>query len=237
MELNVNIDALVVLTNKLEKLHKSAFPVAVRTTLNSAAFDMKTTTIISSAAHNFIQRKPTFFKASSRVNQASGFNINNMKAEVGFHGKDQAIDDLQQQEKGGTIDSRSFVPLNTARTGKSAEKQVRANARLSRIKIVDSRDAKGKNDKEKFIKSVIHAGVGGHVLGYFNGKSVLWRVNSLNKTDTKQLKLTPLYSFKKGRKVKVESTKFVEEAAEVTIQKMEKMYAAAAERQFQKALK
>ncbi|MBL4809315.1 MAG: hypothetical protein JKY43_04565, partial [Phycisphaerales bacterium] len=41
VEFNVNTDAVVSLTNKLEKLHKSAFPVAVRGTLNSAAFDVK----------------------------------------------------------------------------------------------------------------------------------------------------------------------------------------------------
>lgn len=50
MQLNVNTDATVALTNKLEKLHKSAFPVAVRSTLNSAAFDMK-------KRHDFKKRK------------------------------------------------------------------------------------------------------------------------------------------------------------------------------------
>ena len=49
MILNVNTDAVVALTNKLEKLHRSAFPVAVRSTLNSAAFDMKKDTILKSA--------------------------------------------------------------------------------------------------------------------------------------------------------------------------------------------
>lgn len=38
MKLHVNNSEVIALTNKLEQLNRSAFPVAVRTALNSAAF-------------------------------------------------------------------------------------------------------------------------------------------------------------------------------------------------------
>jgi len=237
MILNVNTDALVILTNKLEKLNRSAFPVAVRSTLNSAALDMKQKTIISSSDDNFIKRKPSFFKAASKVNFATGFAVNSMSSTVGFKGDSQAVDDLEQQEKGGDIDSRSFVPMNPARVGGAYKKNIRPNARLKALKIVDAKNAKGANDKEKFIKSVIHAGVGGAVLADYKDKKIVWRVNSLNKTDLKTLKLTPLYTYEKGRKVKVDRTDFIKEAAAVTQQKIDGFYIASAQKQFDKALR
>lgn len=240
MMLNVNTDAVVKLTNKLEKLNRSAFPVAVRGALNSAALDMKQKTIISSSDDNFIKRKPSFFKAASKVNFATGFAVNSMQSQVGFKGDSQAVDDLEQQEKGGDIGSRSFVSMNPARVGGAYKKNIRPNARLKALKIVDAKNAKGAkgaNDKEKFIKSVIHAGVGGAVLADYKDKKIVWRVNSLNKTDLKTLKLTPLYTYEKGRKVKVDRTDFIKEAAAVTQQKIDGFYIASAQKQFDKALR
>lgn len=237
MILNVNTDALVKLTNKLEKLNRSAFPVAVRGALNSAALDMKQKTIISSSDDNFIKRKPSFFKAASKVNFATGFAVNSMQAQVGFKGDSQAVDDLEQQEKGGNIGSRSFVPMNPARVSGAYKKNIRPNARMKALKIVDTKNAKGVNEKQKFIKSVIHAGVGGAVLANYKDKMIVWRVNSLNKTDLSTLKLTPLYTYEKGRKVKVDRTDFIKEAAEVTQKKIDGFYIASAQKQFDKALR
>lgn len=237
MILNVNTDALVILTNKLEKLNRAAFPVAVRNTLNSAALDMKQKTIISSSDDNFIKRKPSFFKAASKVNFATGFAVNSMSSTVGFKGNSQAVDDLEQQEKGGSIEGRSFVPMNPARVSGAYKKNIRPNARMKALKIVDTKNAKGVNEKQKFIKSVIHAGVGGAVLADYKDKKIVWRVNSLNKTDLKTLKLTPLYTYEKGRKVKVDRTDFIKEAAAVTQQKIDGFYIASAQKQFDKALR
>ena len=84
MILNINSNAVVSYTNTLEKLHKSAFPVAIRETLNSAAFDVKKNTMPLSAKKSFIERQPTFFKANSKVDKATGFNTSTMKSTVGF---------------------------------------------------------------------------------------------------------------------------------------------------------
>ncbi len=241
MQLNVNTDATVALTNKLEKLPKSAFPIAVRSTLNSAAFDMKKDTILKSAKDNFVQRKPTFFKANSRVNTAKGFDVTTMQSEVGFTGNSQAVDDLEKQEHGGQIGSRDFLPYggksnaNPARSGSSYGKNIKPNARLKDMKFTDAKDAKAKTEKQKFIRAVIDTGAGGFVLG--NTKPILWKIISINKSGKNRFKLTPLYTFKDGRKVNVESTNFMKEATEVTTQKMDNFYLQHAQTQFEKALK
>ncbi|KKL54819.1 hypothetical protein LCGC14_2261580, partial [marine sediment metagenome] len=82
--LNVNTDKVVVFSNKLEKLHRSAFPIAIRGALNNAAFDVKKNTMPVSAEKEFTIRRKNFFKANSRVNMAKGFNVRTMQAMIGF---------------------------------------------------------------------------------------------------------------------------------------------------------
>lgn len=241
MQLNVNTDAVVALTNKLEKLHRSAFPVAVRSTLNSAAFDMKKDTILKSAKDNFTQRKPSFFKANSRVETAKGFDVKTMSSAVGFTGDSQAVDDLEKQEHGGQIGSRDFLPYggkskeNPARSGNSYGKNIKPNARLKDMKYTDVKDVKAKTEKQKFIRAVVDTGVGGFVLG--NTNPILWKVISINKTGKNRFKLLPLYSFKENRKISVESTNFMKESTEETTKKLEDFYYIQAKKQFDKALK
>jgi len=66
-QFNINTDAAVVMTNKLEKMHRSALPVAIRRTLDSASFDVKQRSLLLNTEKTFEQRKKTFFKATSRV--------------------------------------------------------------------------------------------------------------------------------------------------------------------------
>jgi len=171
-------------------------------------FEVKKTTMPESAKKNFIHRKPTFFKANSKVDPATGFDVSSMKSTVGFvkiAGKGNTVEDLEEQEGGGDIGGRSFIPLKQARTGNSWNKTVRAKARISDIKskIVDSRRAKGKTDEEKFIKSAIHAGVNGWVLGNREngrGNKLLWSVSidingchygTSSKTISKEMEVEP----------------------------------------------
>jgi hypothetical protein len=228
------------LTVKLKEISRSAFPVAIRTALNSAAYDVKKNTLQKSADKHFVKRSSNFFKANSRVIQAQGFDINSMEAAVGMNetglkgAHNYAVKDLQKQEFGGTIVSKSFIPINTARAGKSLGKNVLASNRLNGInKIVDARHAKGKNDKEKFVKSVFFAGVGGYVLARFRSKMILWRVNSLSKIGDK-FKLTALYSFKQHRAVSVHPTGFMHEAGNISRKKIEDFYIIEAKKQLAK---
>lgn len=242
MQFNVNTDAIVKFTVKLEKLHRSAFPSAVRGTLNKMAFDLKTNTMPMEASKVFEHRSPNFFKANSKFENATGFDVATMKATVGFYStslkgsNNFAVEDLEQQEHGGTIKKKSFIPMKPARVGNSTGKIVRANARLSAMKrIVSAKDSTGKNDKEKFRKAVYYAGVGGLVLGNKN-PLILWRVNSLKRLSGGAFKMTPLYSYKKGRSITVSATNFMERAASQTAQKVDTIYINEANRQFSKYL-
>lgn len=237
IELNVDADAFVIYTNKLEKLPKSAFPNAVRGTLNGLAFDVKKNTMPDEADRNFTIRQRNFFKANSRVEMARGSNVDSMKSVVGFvalGGSNQAIEDLEKQEHGGIIGGRSFIPTDFSRTGKSPQRLVARRHRLGNIKnVVRTDEAKGKTPGQKFVKSVVHAGKGGHILH----DDMLFRVDRLQRAGSNwKFKLTPIYSFKQGRSVRVSATRFMEKAVKRTTKGMEKMYFKEAERQFKKVL-
>ena|ERR1044072_2801738 len=244
MKFNINHRELVALTNKLEKLHRSALPSAIRGTLGDGAFNVKTETMPASAKSAFEERSPNFFKANSRFENATGFVINNMVARVGFvdtglrDKPNYAVEELEQQEEGGTIPKRSFIALKGARVGNNFSKAVRPNARLKQIRrIVNASRAQGTSDKQKFMKSVAFAGKGGLVLSSYKGRSTLWRVNSLRRAELGRLKLTPLYSFKQGRSVKVEATHFMRSASFQTADKLNGFYIKQAMRQLNKIWK
>lgn len=236
--LNINSDAVVAHTNRLERIGRNLLPKAIRGALNSTAFDVKQNTMPKVAKYKFTERQPNFFKANSRVEMAKGNNPMTMQAKVGFtpnrtKGANQAVKELEQQEYGGKIEKRAFVPTDDARGG-SNKSLVKNVNRLSRIKnIVDVKNAKGKNYGQKFIKSVIHAGRGGFVKAKFKGRETLWRVNSLRRKDNR-FKLTPIYSYKKGRSVQVEETGFMRKASLLSARKMEDFFIKAAERELQR---
>lgn len=241
MQLNINTDASVIFTNTLEKLHRSALPSAIRGALNKAAFDVKTNTLQESAQKSFVKRQPNFFKANSRFEKATGFDVNSMKATVGMVSNNlkgtsnHAVKDLEAQEDGGSIQKKSFIPLGGARNSNNSLRNVRANARLGSIKnIVDARKAPGKTPGEKFAQSVAFAGAGGHVLANYKGKNILWKINSLKRTSDGNFKITALYSFKKGRAVSVQQTNFMRKAAQESAKKIEDYYIAEAMRQMKK---
>lgn len=243
--LNINTDAVVKFSAKLEELHRSALPSAIRGALNDAAFDVKMKTMPHHADIEFKKRVPNFFKANSKVDMAKGFDVRSMKATVGFvedrlrGGNNYAIRDLVHQEDGGSIDKKSFIPLDSARTSKSNDKPVRPNARLKSIgKIVNARYQKGANKSAKFINAVLKAGVGGFVLGSTkNGENILWRVDggySSVKTKKFTPKLTALYDWKLGRKAHINGTGFMRRASLDSSKKIEGFYITQALRQIKK---
>lgn len=248
LQLNINTDASVIFTNKLEKMHKSALPVAIRTALNSAAFDMKKKTLLNSASAAFENRSSNFFKAFSKVEPATGFDVNGMKATVGFVERglkgdnNYAVKDLKQQEEGGAIGGKSLIPLNSARSGNSKSRLVKSANKLTSIKdVINARNQTGKTKGEKFVNAVLKAGAGGFVLGSdVRGENILWRVVDI-KSNIKQKKfkpkLIPLYDYSAGRKIKVDKTGFAQKAALSSAQRIEHFYIEAAQKQFEKHLK
>lgn len=239
--LNVNTDAVVKYSNKLEKLHRSAFPVAIRGALNNAAFDVKQKTMPVSADKEFVNRNPNFFKANSKVFMAKGFNVRTMQAMIGFttdklKGSNQAVEDLEQQEHGGKIKGRSFIPLDIARGG-SKTRPVRPSNRLTRINnIVNARKIRGKNKQQKFVKAAMSAGIGGYVIGNLNPK-ILWKITGITKIGNKiKIKKIPVYSYEKGRDVNVSATNFMKKATLKTAKKLEGFFIKQAKKQIEKAL-
>lgn len=241
--ININTSAVVRHTARLEKLHRSALPVAVRQTLSKAAFDVKMRTMPAQADKNFEKREPNFFKANSKVTPAKGFDMKSMVATVGFiplKGTNKAVDDLKQQEDGGNIGGRTFIALRDARVSGSWRKKPRARMRLADIdnKIIDSKKGKGKNSRERFTRSALHAGKGGFVLGEkktSGGSRILFEIRSVvRKKGNTVVKSKPIYAVKSGRVVKPAATHFMRKASLQSAKGMEIMYIAEANKQIAK---
>jgi hypothetical protein len=241
IKLDINTNAIKEYADTLGKMHKSALPLAVRGALNKAAFDVKTNTMPASANAAFANRSPNFFKANSRVEIAKGFEIRSMQATVGFTEKDlkgnnnYAVKDLEQQEYGGNIEGRSFIPTEIAR-GNNKMKLVRPANRITKVlKILDAkRNMRGRNSKEKFVRSVYSAGKGGFVIGEYKGKEMLWRVNSLRKSADGKFKLSAMFYFKKQRSIHVKPTAFMRQASMKSAARIEEFFIVEARRQFNK---
>lgn len=239
MKLDINTDAVIRFTNILEKMHRSALPVAIRETLNNAAFDVKSNTMPESANKAFEKRSPNFFRANSSYTKATGFKIDAMEATIGFtdtrlkdHSKNNAVSDLEQQENGGRIGGRSFIPLPDARKGASNSQNVITAFRIGKAgrisgKIVNASEVAGDNTKEKFANAKKMAGRGGFVLGnaiFKNGNKILWKIDSSKK-------MRKLYIVKSNRSVKVDSTRFMHIASLKSASNIEEWYIRQAEKQ------
>lgn len=165
MQLDVNTDSAIQLTAKLEKLHRSAFPSAVRNTLNDLAFDMKKKQIPNSFKQNFKPKSGTvpFVKKLLIVDKAVGFNTNEMKAVVGFLNPTNNVDKrfvegLQKQEDGGVIDD-GLRYLKSAR-GEKVNGRVRRENYYDKNNVISGRSRIGRNKgtrKSKFVARAYRA--------------------------------------------------------------------------------
>lgn len=237
MQLDINTDEIVIHANRLEKMSRTALPNAVRGTLNSLAFDVKKTTMPKQVDKDFTNRKKNFFKSRSNVDMARGSNINSMQSLVGFipnsDRSDQSVQNLEQQERGGAIKKRDFVPTNEARTNKSNTRIVSRRNQLRNIKRISKvSEAKGKNKGERFIKTVVHAGKGGVVMT----ENSLLRVKSLKrlKSGKWKFRIERIYDFQENRSVKVRATHFMEKSTKTTMKKEFDFFEKQADREFKK---
>lgn len=246
LTLNVNTDAIVAHTARLETINKKLLPRAAQQSLNKAAFDVKTNTM-PTQSKRFVQRSPTFFKATSKVQPTKSLNFASMEAIVGFMPQSGAKEsggatqDLRQQDEGGDIQHRSFIALAGARAGGSWRRRVTAkrtlayiNSRQSvktRSSIVDSLQSKGKNKKQQYVIAAILAGQGGFVLGTDRraGARKLLAIEGITRIGGNTvIKSTPIYNVKKNRDVKVKETKFMRIASNQSAAKLESYYIAEA---------
>ncbi len=225
---DLDSDAAVVFTNKLEKLHRSALPVAVRSTLNSAAFDVKQRSMPREAKATFTERRKNFFKAKSSVKKAQGFDIKSMRSTVGFVGANgnPAVGNLEKQERGGKIGGRGFIPMNDARVSNSLSRSIRGKNRLSSID-----NLKKIRSKKRFHQIVRKVGVGGFILY----KNTVFEVKKLERSN---IKLRGLYSHEKGRSAVIKTgTNFMKNASLKSGTRLEKFYAIEAKKQINRLTK
>lgn len=239
--MNVNTSASIILTSKLERLNRSAFPSAVRSTLNDASFEMKQKNILESARLNMKVKNPTFFRKYTGVKRATGFNVGGMYSEVGFSKSNEikakkALEGMESNEVGGSDDDGGMY-IGKSRTGKGL---VKKNARFDKSNL-----AKGYKNAKKGGKSNMMRLVASQLEGkpvFINTKNgrFLVKVKSITsgmKNKKVNIKLDFLMRHRKTHTAHAKATHFNKEAAIKTSKQIEVFYAKNAEFQFNKVLK
>lgn len=228
---DINTSEIVAYTNRLEKLHRSSLPVAVRGALNDAAFNMKSVQIPTTFDQQFIERKKNFIRSHTAVNKcANTFDIDRMFSEVGvIKGKSSAGDNLEKQEFGGTIKNRDYIPMDPARVGKKKSKLVSKRFYLKNIK---PQRGKKRTKNQQFIRAAFKAGKGGFV----RYDDYLFAIRSVKKQGRGSLfiKADPVYSFKANRSVKINKAPFMAPAAAKAAKLIPELFIKQAERRLSK---
>ena len=219
-------------------MRRSSLPNAIRGTLNSLAFDVKQKTIPKIASKKFTVRRANFFKANSRVKMAKGFNMDQMEAIVGFKSlgrNNPAVDNLEFQERGGTIKDREFIPVDKgARISGSSNRIVSKRNQLRNLpKLVHVNKMNGINAQQKFMLAVMKAKEKGLIVSH----NRVMRVERLNtRIRPSVVSLKTLYSYEKNRDVKVEKTNFMKTASNWSASKSKDFYKKQFERELNKIM-
>jgi len=243
---DVNTDKAIGLSSKLERLHKSAFPSAVRNTLNKAAFQTKKN-VPEVAATKFITRQKTFFKRFSTVDKASGWEVSKMVATVGIDSRQnkQLAENLESQETGGMVKGKKLIPHDDARTGRNQAKRVSSRNYLNKIKIHDATKAfKGHRGtrNSKFVAAVMSTAKSGknQMMLKSGNKGMVYQVTSISqnrRTKKINFKIKKLYSVRNTKTHSVKASRFMLKSATLAARNIDDYYKEAAEFQFKKQLK
>lgn len=240
--IDINTNELVKFTAKLERLQRSGLPLAVRGTLNDAAFDVKNRTITISANEKFIRRSPNFFKVFSKVEKAQGFDLRRMQAVVGMsdngnNSATTAIDNMEKQEHGGTVNKGARY-LADARGGNNAKKVTRANYfKNGRVLTGPSKRRTKKSEfvakafaSKKFKAKFFHEG---------SRSNFVMQVTTARKSKDGKvtIKARKLMMSRKGSPANLQGRHFMKRAAEITTQRVEYFYRKRAEEQFRRILR
>lgn len=244
---DVNTAGIIHLTDRLERLNRSAFPSAVRSTLSDAAFEMKQKNILESAKRNLTVRNKTVFKKFTGVERAKfNRNIESMQATVGFVPKDgvkgsKVPDGMEANEVGG-VDTKGWMYNNDSRISKDKTRLVRRNSRYKKSNILNVRRARSIATKKAL-------DFFGYAYESFNQKKafhlrtkkglVLAQATSFkdDSSGIPSVKLEFLMRSRKDFNAKAKATHFVKEGAIKTQKQIEGFYQKNAEFQFQKVWK
>jgi hypothetical protein len=214
MRLDVNTDASIQLTAKLEKLHRSAFPSAVRNTLNDVAFESKKL-IPQKASSEFTIRQKNLFKRMSLVEKAQGWNINNMVSKVGIDGtKGSLSEGLEKQETGGNLQGRKLTPHNLGRVSGNYAKKLKTKNQFSKIGKIGTTKKRVKGSK------------------YF-------RIDKGSKGtvfEQQGKKIVPIYNYRSNPVSNLKKRPYIQPSALEAAKRMEQFYFKNAQYQFKKFL-
>lgn len=153
---SVNTDKALELTAKLEKMHKSDFPLAVRGTLNDAAAFARLKAI-DNANTTFTRRSKNLWKAYIVFHKSKNtFDVNDMASTIGIDNskpkRTKIAEGLAKQETGGTVVGRKIIPVDTGRITGAYGRRLQTKYRFEKIKIA-SANRKKRGSKIMAIKS------------------------------------------------------------------------------------
>lgn len=239
---NVNNKQCLDFAKRLDAMHKSDFPLAVRGTLNDLAFKQQKL-IPKEAKKLFLHnRVPTFFRAFSTTKKATGWDVNSMISLAGIQDKGKkAIKNLQQQETGGGIKGKSFIYESAARGG-SPNSPVKPQNYIKNFGIIKGKFTKKfKSSKARFIASAIMAQRTGKLLitvarrGRF---AILIKGVYLHSGNEVSMQSDLMFAFKKsGHRFTVNKHPFMEISTKKTVEGINDIFIANAEKRFAKALR
>ena len=245
---DVNSDACIKLTSKLERLGRFTLPNTVRSTLNEAAFRDKKL-IPETAKRKFITRNKSFFKAFTTVQKAKGDNINRMVAITGINESkgSRVAEGLEKQEFGGNLKGNKTIFNKDSRVSKSPNKRVSKRNMYSKQSgsIYDATSAylRSKGSRKRKFISAIHSTInsGQNLMLLKTGnKGIVYKFNgsvSSLKTKKSRIKLQKLYNYRENPNINVKRTNFMSDSANVIRKQIPNIYKKKAEYQFKKALK
>ena len=246
-QFNVNTDATIILTAKLERLNKIAFPSAVRASLSDAAFYMKQSGISNSANKNLTVRNRTVFKKFTGVEKARfNRNIEQMKASVGFIPKDgvkgsKVPQGMEANEAGG-VDSDGWMYMSKTRVSGSSKRLVRTGSRFKKSNVLNVKRARNIATKKasRFMIQASESFEQKKPFHFYSKKNIFLVQTTSYKTGkdgVHSVKLDFLMRRRKDFNAKAKATHFVKEAALITQKKMDEFYAKNAQFQFDRVLK
>ena len=242
-KLDINTNANIILTAKLERLRKSALPSAIRSTLSDGAFEMKKTNILESAKKNMTVRNKTVFKKFTGVKKATGFDVGSMYSEVGFIPKEgvkgsKIGEGMEHNEVGGT-DEDGFMYLPKTRTAGNKNRLVRRNRRFDKGKLLGNIKASNiaTKSKNRFIINSIESFEQKKAFNFTTkkGRFLVMATSVKRGVDgNTKVKLDFLMRGRNKFKAHAKATHFNREAAIKTSKQMEVFYKKNAEYQLNK---
>ena len=218
--------------------------MAVRGTLNAAAFDVKMNTLDDSATQNFVRRSSTFFKRFSGVNRAEGFDINTMRSTVGMTANGvaraaTAVENMAKQEHGGKI-TEGLDYLAAARTSRDLDRPVMTKKRFDRSTVVKGKfKYTGTTKSRKVAAAYVAMSESKYQKVKIGSRNFYRTVTSVRKLSKGRIKFNSrlIYVSRSGSIQPVRATHFSREAAERTQPKIPYFFNKEAQKQFNRVWK